>query len=129
VDWKGLAYIGGIPFGAFVLDLWMRRLIKADRLTLLEYCYGPDLGLTGLTTGIAILPEIRNPDLVTVVLVLFLSLFCWIGSMVLHQAYEPRLESHQRVARWLARSMLLGTANVLGAVGLAIVLYLMWPPS
>jgi hypothetical protein len=127
LDWNGKLYVFGIPFLAFVLDLLMRRLIKAKRLAFADWCYGADLGLTGVTTCIASLPVLPKPiDLFSFALTFIFSIILWMFPMVWHQAYEPLLESTRPVPLWRARIMLFVVGNLTGAMGLALVLRLMW---
>ena len=126
MDWTEAAYVFGIPLGTFGLDLLMRRLIKHERLELAEWSYGVDLGLTAITTGVACLRELKNPDWDAVSVVLFIALFFWIWAMVLEQIHEGSLNNLSIRHRWAARIMLLGVGNLFGLFPMVAVLWLMF---
>jgi hypothetical protein len=125
-EWERRLYVFGLPVLAFLLEILMRRLIKAASLKFEDWCYGADLGFAGITTGIACLPQLKKPDLVLVSLTLFVALTCWILPMILHQAYEPKLESAQRRELLIARSLLAAVGNLVGLAGMWVVLTLIW---
>lgn len=125
-DWEGVFYVFGIPVFSFIFDIGMRRLIKTDKLTFEEWCYGADLGLAGITTGAACLPLLQKPDRLGIAAVLFVTILCWLWPMILHQKYEPLLEASDRYRLWEARVMLGLVSSITGATGLAVVLLFMW---
>ncbi|HET6248533.1 MAG TPA: hypothetical protein VFE47_12600 [Tepidisphaeraceae bacterium] len=121
-----MLYIFGIPFFAFWLDLGMRWLIDHDDFTFENWCYGPDLSLTGLLTGFACLPDLQNPDFRLVSVALSASFGTVFATMVLHSGCLPMLKSKRALNVWAGRILLGGLANLLGAGGMCGVLYLMW---
>lgn len=128
MDWEGLCYVFGIPFTYFVLDFSIRRIIKGKRLDFVEYCYGTDFGLTGITTGIAGIAviQIQPQDKIRAALILFISLICFILPILFHCVGEPMLESDRRFDRALARLLLAGVANITGIGGMMAGLWLIW---
>jgi hypothetical protein len=126
LNWPALLYVFGIPLFAFGIDLAMRHLIRFGPVGFDEYCYGADLGLTGMITGISSLSEMQHRDMTLVSGVIFLSFFGWMMTMIIHRKWEPHLDSGKRAVRWTAKGMLFVVGNVVGMGSLAIVLWLMW---
>jgi hypothetical protein len=120
-------YAFALPFVAFGFDYIQRRAIKGKRLSLGELCYGPDLGLTGVTTGLASLPLIQKPDMILVSNILTAAFGCWILTVGMHLGLESSLTSRTKAKVYFAKLVLFGPANFLGGLGLAAVLWLMLP--
>lgn len=123
-----MLYVIGIPFLYFSLDLIMRLIMYGREFGWEDACYGPDLSLTGITTGFAFLPDIadKSPDWKLVAGVFTVSLVTVFGTIGLHCGCLQMLKSKNIGVVWFGRLVLFGVGNIAGIVGMSAVLLLMW---